>query len=309
MLQLGPRKFIQAAAHPHEENAMRKQPEADELVKQMAAIRDMIESHAEVQQLLDLAADEADRRALVDERSRRTAWRVTAAFGGLAVAALGIAWGAVQTSMRPTAPQEVLVVDKAGGVVQPLISLAEFQMAPEEATIRRNIDTLVSACEGYSYEQADTHYYHCAAFLSPQLQAEWARKWDKSNPESPPNRFRKERKVRARVGAITVLRNGLGVAIGARASFTRTETLNGAEDGAPTTWVANLSFRWVNQPTNERDRRVNDLGMEVTDYASDRDLTATSPAPAPALVQQAAHQTQASEMALVAPGNAQGVTP
>lgn len=288
---------------------MRKQPEADELVKQIAAIRDLIESHAEVQQLLDLAADEADRRALAGERSRHTAWRVAAAFGGLAVAAFGIAWSAVQTSMRPAAPPEVLVVDKAGGVVQPLISLAEFQMAPEEATIRRNIDTLVTACEGYSYEQADTHYYHCAAFLSPPLQAEWARKWDKSNPDSPPNKFRKERKVRARVGAITVLRNGLGVAVGARASFTRTETLNGAEDGAPTTWVANLSFRWVNQPTNERDRRVNDLGMEVTDYASDRDLTAPRPAPAPALVRQAAHQTQASEMAVVAPGNAQGVTP
>ncbi|MEH6433854.1 virB8 family protein [Massilia sp. DD77] len=288
---------------------MRKQRDADKLISQMAAIRELIETHTEVQQLLDLAADEADRRAVTDERSRRIAWRVTGAFGGLAVAAFAIAWGAVQTSMRPAPPPEVLVVDKAGGVVQPLISLADFQMSPEEATIRRNIDTLVTACEGYSYEQADTHYYHCAAFLSPQLQAEWARKWDKSNPESPPNKFKKERKVRTKVGAITVLRNGLGVAIGARASFTRTETLNGVEDPSPSTWVANLSFRWVNQPTNERDRRVNDLGMEVTDYTSDRDLTATKPAPPPTPVRQASHQTHGSQMALVAPGNAQGVTP
>jgi type IV secretion system protein VirB8 len=288
---------------------MRKQTEANKLTGQMAAIRELIETHSDVKQLLDLAADEADRRAVADERSRRTAWRVAGAFGGLAVVAFGIAWAAVQTSMRPAPPPAVLVVDKVGGVVQPLISLAEFQMAPEEATIRRNIDTLVTACEGYSYEQADTHYYHCAAFLSPQLQAEWARKWDKSNPESPPNKFKKERKVRARVGAITILRNGLGVAIGARASFTRTETLNGVEEGMPTTWVANLSFRWVNQPTNERDRRVNDLGMEVTDYASDRDLTTTKPVPAPAPVRQASHQTQSSPMALVAPSNSQGATP
>jgi type IV secretion system protein VirB8 len=288
---------------------MRKQPEADKLIKQMAAIRELIETHADVQQLLDLAADEADRDAVSNERSRRVAWRIAGVFGGLTVAAFGIAWSAVQTSMRPAPPPEVLVVDKAGGVVQPLISLAEFQMAPEEATIRRNIETLVTACEGYSYEQADTHYYHCAAFLSPQLQAEWARKWDKSNPESPPNKFKKERKVRAKVGAITVLRNGLGAAIGGRASFTRTETLNGVEDGAPTTWVANLSFRWVNQPTNERDRRVNDLGMEVTDYASDRDLAGTKPSSSPAPARQASHQTRTSQMALVAPGNAQGVAP
>lgn len=288
---------------------MRKQVDAGKLIKEMAAIRELIEGHANVQQLLDLAADEADRQALDNERSRRLAWRVASVFGGLTVIAFGIAWSAVQTSMRPVPPPEVLVVDKVGGIVQPLISLAEFQMSPEEATIRRNIDTLVTACEGYSYEQADTHYYHCAAFLSPQLQAEWARKWDKSNPESPPNKFKKERKVRAKVGAITVLRNGLGMAIGARAGFTRTETLNGAEDGTPSTWVANISFRWVNQPTNERDRRVNDLGMEVTDYASDHDLTATKPAPAPAPLRQASHQTQSSQMALVAPNSAQGMTP
>ncbi len=292
---------------------MKSQPDASKLAEELAAVRKLIEGHANMQQLLDLAADEADRRAVAGERSRRVAWRVASAFGGLAVAAFGVAWGAVQTAMRPAPPPEVLVVDKAGGVVQPLVSLADFQLAPEEATIRRNIDTLVSACEGYSYELADVHYYHCAAFFSPQLQADWARKWDKSNPESPPNKYKRERKVRAKVGAITILRNGTGAAIGARASFTRTETLNGLTDGAPTTWVTNLSFRWVNQPTNERDRRVNDLGMEVTDYASDRDLTSNRPAPppppAPAPSQHATSTTQASQMALVAPSGAQGALP
>lgn len=288
---------------------MKSQPDAGKLAGELVAVRKLIEGHANMQQLLDFAADEADRRAVAGERSRRIAWRVAGAFGGLAVAALGVAWGAVQTSMRPAPPPEVLVVDKAGGVVQPLVSLADFQLAPEEATIRRNIDTLVTACEGYSYELADVHYYHCAAFFSPQLQAEWARKWDKSNPESPPNKYKKERKVRARVGAITVLRNGTGAAIGARASFTRTETLNGVDDGSPTTWVANLSFRWVNQPTNERDRRVNDLGMEVTDYSSDRDLTSNRQVPPAAPSRHAASTAQASQMALVAPAGAQGATP
>lgn len=288
---------------------MKSQPDAGKLAEELASVRKLIEGHANMQQLLDLAADEADRRAVAGERSRRVAWRVASAFGGLAVAALGVAWGAVQTAMRPAPPPEVLVVDKAGGVVQPLVSLADFQLAPEEATIRRNIDTLVSACEGYSYELADVHYYHCAAFFSPQLQADWARKWDKSNPESPPNKYKRERKVRAKVGAITVLRNGTGAAIGARASFTRTETLNGLDDGAPTMWVANLSFRWVNQPTNERDRRVNDLGMEVTDYSSDRDLSSHRPAMPSAPSRHASSAPQASQMALVAPADARGATP
>lgn len=288
---------------------MKKQLDTDMLAQELATVRELIEGHSNMQQLLDLAADEADRRALEKENSRQLAWRVTVAFGGLAVVAFAVAGGAVATAMRAAPPPEVLVVDKAGGVVQPLISLAEFQVSPEEATIRRNIDTFVTSCEGYSYEQADTHYYTCAAFMSPQLQTAWAQKWEKSNANSPPNKFKKERRVRIKVGAITVLRNGLGAAIGGRASFTRTEVLNDVEDGPPTSWVANLSFHWVNQPTNERDRRVNDLGMEITDYSADRDLGVTKPAPGAVPGRQAAQQQSPSPLALVAPGIPQQVAP
>lgn len=287
---------------------MRKQPDGDKLARELTAMRQLIEGHENMQQLLDFAADEADRRAVAQERSRQLAWRITGAFGGLAVLALVVAGGAVATALRPAPPAEVLVVDKADGVVQPLISLAAFQMAPEEATIRRNVNTFVLAREGYTYEQADTHYYTTAAFLSPQLQGQWGQLWDKSNPDSPPNRYKKDRRVRVSVGAITLLRNGLGAAIGARASFTRTELLNDVPDGNSTNWIATISFRWVNQPTNERDRRINDLGMEITDYASDRDLASMKQKMNPSPV-QADIQPRPSPMALVAPGNLQQEAP
>lgn len=287
---------------------MNKQLDPDKLVRELAAARALIEGHENMQLLLDLAADEADRRALEQEHSRRIAWRVAGAFGGVAFVALAVAGGAVATSMRAAPPPKVLVVNKADGIVQPLISLADFQMAPEEATIRRNVNTIVLAREGYSYEQADTHYYTTAAFLSPQLQSQWGQLWDKSNPDSPPNKYKREHRVRVKVGAITVLRNGVGAAIGARASFARTELMNDVPDGQPTNWIANISFHWVNQPTNERDRRINDLGWEVTDYTADRDLSVSKPAPAePPL--RAAQQASGSPMALVAPGNGQKGTP
>jgi len=288
---------------------MKNQPRADKLAQEMVAVRNLIEGHANIQQMLDLAADEADRRAHVQENSRKLAWRVAGVFGGLALVSLAVAGGAIATSMRPAPPPDVLVVDRAGGVVQPLISLADFQISPEEATIRRNIETYVTNCEGYSYEQADTHYYTCAAFMSPQLQTQWALKWDKSHLDSPPNRYKKERRVRVKVGAIAVLRNGLGAAIGGRAGFIRTEMLNDVEDGLPTNWVANISFHWVNQPTNERDRRINDLGMEITDYSADRDLGVGKPAQATGPARQADQQSPASPMALVAPSNPQKVMP
>jgi type IV secretion system protein VirB8 len=290
---------------PRKEKAMNKPMEPNSLAQSIAAMRGPIEDHEHTQLLLDLAADEADRRAVESDRSRRLAWRVAGAFGGLSLIAFTVAGGAVATALRPAPAPDVLVVDKASGVVQPLVSLAEFQMSPEEATIRRNVNTFVLSREGYSWEQADTHYYTTAAFLSPQLQAQWGRLWDKSNPESPPNKYKNMHRIRVHVGAITVLRNGLGAAIGARVSFTRTDLVNGVPDGDPTEWVANLSFHWVNQPASERDRRINDLGMEITDYTADRDLGVAKPA----LARQAPQQAGASTMAVVAPAGGQKVMP
>lgn len=291
------------------EAVMMKQPDGEKLAQELVAMRELIEGHENMQQLLDLAADEADRRAVGQERSRQLAWRVAGAFGSLALLSIAVAGGAVVTALRPPPPAEVLVVDKTDGVVQPLMSLAAFQMAPEEATIRRNVNTFVLAREGYSYEQADTHYYTTAAFLSPRLQGQWGQLWDKSNADSPPNKYKKDRRVRIKVGAITVLRNGLGHAIGARASFTRAELLNDVPESLPTNWLASISFHWVNQPTNERDRRINDLGMEITDYTADRDLGAIKPAPNVVVGQADAQQPKPSPMALVAPGNVQQVAP
>jgi type IV secretion system protein VirB8 len=287
---------------------MNSRSKADQLVEELAATRALIDAHADIQKMLDLAADEADRRAIAGETSRRIAWRVAGSFGAVAIASIVVAGGAVATSMRPAPPPQILVVDKANGVVQPLISLADFQMSPEEATIRRNVNTFVLAREGYSYEQADTHYYTAAAFMSPQLQAQWAQTWDKSNAESPPNKYKKERRVRVKVGAITVLRNGLGTPIGARASFMRNELVNDVEE-PPTEWIANISFHWVNQPTNERDRRINDLGMEIIDYTADRDLGASGRGVAERTASKAPARQTASPMALVSPTNIKQVSP
>jgi len=287
---------------------MNSRSKADQLVEELAATRALIDAHPDIQKMLDLAADEADRRALAGETSRRVAWRAAGSFGAIAIVSIVVAGGAVVTSMRPAPPPQILVVDRANGIVQPLISLADFQMSPEEATIRRNVNTFVLAREGYSYEQADTHYYTAAAFMSTQLQTQWAQKWDKANSESPPNKYRKERRVRIKVGAITVLRNGLGTAIGARASFTRTELANDVEE-TPTEWIANISFHWVNEPTNERDRRINDLGMEITDYTADRDLGAAGRGTVERMAPKTPPRQAASPMALVSPSIVEQVSP
>jgi type IV secretion system protein VirB8 len=79
------------------------------------------------------------------------------------------------------------------------------------------------------------------------------------------------------------------------------------EDGPPTNWIATISFHWVNQPTNEHDRRINDLGMEITDYTADRDISTGKPPPTRPI--REAQQPGASPMALVSPTSVPQVTP
>jgi type IV secretion system protein VirB8 len=284
---------------------MQKPPERIE--QELKALRDLIQTHPHVQELLDLAADEADRRAMEKDVSIKRAWRVSGVLGGVAMLALAVAGGAVMTSMQPAPPPLVLALDKSNGFRQPLIALSEYQMNPDEATIRRNIATFLPARERYSYENADADYLTAAAFMSPQLKAQWVEYW-KDPKESPINKYKQHGKVRIVLGPITLLRNPAGAFISARAGFTRQEVVNGQPSGKPTNYIATIPFHWVNQPTDEQARRINDLGMEITDYVVDRDLGG-APQPAESAPAARPAQGQGSTMALAAPGNGQQVSP
>lgn len=273
----------------------------DALALHLNELRRLIETHDDIQLLLEHSASESDRQIEADERSRKTAWCVAACASVLTGFAFAIAAGAIHTSMRPAPPPEVLVVDKATGATSPLASLATYQLTPEEATIRRSIATFLRARENYTFDTAEDNYYDAAAFMNSQLRAQWASYWDTANPVSPMNVYKKDGKVRIQIGAITILRNGLGAATGVRVSFSSRTIRADQPVGEPTNWIATIPFHWVNVATDERSRRVNDLGMEITDYIRDPDLGATTPAgrqpdaPLPAPVRQG------RPMALTAP--------
>lgn len=250
----------------------------DALAAHLNELRRFIETHDDIQTLLRHSAAESDRKTEMEQRSRRTAWRVAAGASGLTVAAFAIAAGAIHTSMRPAPPPEVLVVDKSTGATSPLMSLAAYQLTPEEATIRRSVSAFLRAREGYTFDTAEDSYYDAAAFMSPRLRAQWAEYWDTSNPASPMNVYRKDGKAKVQIGAITILRNGFDAATGVRVSFTTRVWRADQPSGEAASWIATIPFRWVNVASDERTRRINDLGMEITDYIKDPDLGAGSPA-------------------------------
>jgi type IV secretion system protein VirB8 len=253
--------------------------EPDSMRAQISALNEFIGAHNDMQTLLDNSAAWADGRTLAEQTSRRNAWRVACGLGGLTLIAFIVAGSAIRTSMQPAPPPQILVVDRMSGKVEPLISLAAFQAAPEDVTIRRCVATFMRARENYSLDTAEENYRDAAAFMDAPLQGQWGAYWDTSNPKSPMNTYKKDGKVHIEIGAITINRSAAGVATSVRASFTRTVKRNDQLVGPVTSWIATIPFHWVNAPTSERDRRVNDLGWEVTGYDVDADIGATAGAP------------------------------
>lgn len=243
-----------------------------QLQQRLNQLRQFIEAHDNIQVLLENSAAWADSQAESKEKSRLIAWRVTVGACAFGFLSLVIAITAIGTAFRPAPAPEILRVDRTSGAVEHLISLKEFQQTPEDGTIRRNVATFLRARENYSYETAADNYYDAAAFMSPQLQQQWGSYWDTANPVSPLTVFKKDTKVHVDIGAITINRNTNGIASSIRAGFTRTIKRNDTPVGPPTSWIATIAFHWVNAPTKERDRRVNDLGFEVTDYLVDADI-------------------------------------
>lgn len=242
--------------------------------RELDALRRFIDSHSDVKVLLENSASWADTQAEQNEKSKRTAWRVAAAGGVCTVLALSVAIGAVATTFRPAPPPEILRVNSATGTVDRLISLKEFQETADEAAIKRSITAFMRARENYTFDTAEQNYYDAAAFMSSPLQSQWAQYWDVNNPRSPLNYYKKDTKVRIEIGAISINRDSAGKANSARVSFTRNIKRNDIPVGADTAWIATIVFGFVNLPTQERARRVNDIGFQVSEYQTDADIAA-----------------------------------
>lgn len=278
-----------------------KFPDTDNtgMQQQIGDMQQFIASHGDMQLLLDRSASWADSRNLALKKSHAMAWRVVGGMAGLTVIAFVITGAIVAKSYQPAPQPLVLVVDRVTGKVEPLISLAEFQMTPEESTIRRDISTFLRALKNYTYDTAADNYLDAAAFMDAPGQAQWAAYSDTDNPKSPTMVYKKDGKVRIDIGAITINHDNNDRPISVRASFTETVKRGDMQVGPTTAWIASCPFRYVKASAKERDRRVNPLGIIFSDCQFDVDvgmaagfLSAPSPsvapvmpaAPAPALI-------------------------
>ncbi len=204
-------------------------------------------------------------RDYLDElvRSRRSAWRTTAAAGALLCLAL-IALVAMQPLKRVEG--FVLRVDNATGAVDLVTTLRDGQTSYGEVVDRYFLNKYVLNRESYEYETIQTAYDTTLLLSSEIVQREYAALFQ--GPGARDKALSNRARIAVRVRSITPG----STANTALVRFTTRLLRENGQPAAEQSLVATIGFRYVGAPMHEQDRLVNPLGFQVTNYRVDPEV-------------------------------------
>jgi type IV secretion system protein VirB8 len=245
-----------------------------QLDRKLEDLRAFIEDNKDVEAFLEQSRGFTDSEVQHAQSSEKKAWKVAYAAGGLAFLAVAAVLGL--TPLKTVVPPKVLMVDKATATVTELQTLEEVRVSIEEASTRKALNDFLLARENYTFDTAELNYYTAAAFMSAQLQTQWAAYWDDGNPNSPFKVYKNDVKVRININTITPSASK-GVAT---VRFTK-EIQRGNLTPLVTRHIATVTYKYVNSPTEEKLRRINPFGFQVTDYRVDPEIGGQPDVPAP----------------------------
>lgn len=194
--------------------------------------------------------------------SRRNAWRVAAACALFGL--IGMAAGAASL-YRPAPDPVVLRVDNATGAVDVVTTMPAVETSYGEAVDTYWLNQYVLDRESYDAKTIEQTYRKTALMSAPEVQQQFFQlfKGPQARHEVLADRARVVVKVRS------IQPNGKG-----HASI-RFSTQNVYRDGRTDPaqpMIANVAYRYANQPMMASDRLVNPLGFQITSYRVDPEV-------------------------------------
>lgn len=226
-----------------------------------------------------MAANQPDKVLLAEGRSwdtdrvaramtsARRAWAV-AAFAGL-LALLAILAVCFLTPLK-TVENNLLVMDKSQGTIEPLQKVDVVTAKIDEIFTRKFISDFMLARENYTYDTAEINYYTAAAFMSPQLQVQWGNYYNPNNEHSPLSVYKNDTKVNINIKSIVIHTKESGMQDVATVRFTKFVTKGDLVTSR--NYVATITYRYVNEPKEEKLLRINPIGFMITDYRVDAEI-------------------------------------
>lgn len=213
---------------------------------------------------LEQAMDFERSKTQAERDSKKIAWRCVA--GSMALTGLTVIVSAVLVFNNKPNPPAIMQVHDNGEVTM-LKTLSDGKITYGQATDIAYLRKYIEYRESYDWETIQD-FYNATVLLSSNTEANIYASFNAETNQSAPVNVLKDRfRVIAKAGTISFVGDT------ALVSFSKkTIPLNGMP---PTTeyFVATVSYRYENQPMDDKDRGINVAGWKAQSYQVSRDLT------------------------------------
>jgi len=191
---------------------------------------------------------------------------------GIASLILAAVEGVALIALTPlkTVEPYVIQVDQHSGlttVLQPLREGKENSLTEVEAVTKSFIVKYVIARETYDPQDLNRNYDLVRLMSSLDESQRFDKDVASGNPKSPVERYKTTTTRTVRISSVSFLDQKKKTA---QVRFTTTET--GHNETKEESWVAILTFRYINAPMDEKDRLNNPLGFQIITYRVDQEI-------------------------------------
>ncbi len=195
--------------------------------------------------------------------SRRTAWIVASA--ACVIAGLSVIAVVGLTPLKKVEPF-VVRVDNATGGVDIVSTLKDGKETYTEAVTKHFLLRYVLARESYSRQAASSNYESVGLMSTPAVAKRYFEQFNPENPQSPLVVYGKSTTAELKIKSIAFV----GPTI-ANVRYSRLIYRVTGQAPETTQWVATIGFKYSSSSMRERDRLLNPLGFQVTEYRTDPD--------------------------------------
>jgi type IV secretion system protein VirB8 len=202
---------------------------------------------------------ETDQIVQAKRRERRAWWF---AIAGWALATMAVIAVMLLTPLKTVEPF-VVRVDQATGAVDIVTKLNSKDVQFDEVVNKYWIARYVNFREEYSAAMAYPNYLAVGLMSTRPVADQYFELIRPENPKAPLHVYANGGTVEVLVRSISFLENNV-----AQVRFDRIEK-SSIETVTTTHWIATLTYRYASSPMAEKDRLVNPLGFQVTDYRLD----------------------------------------
>lgn len=231
-------------------------------------------------------------RLLQAERSQKVAWTMALVASLLAIVAVVALAGLTplkQTELR------IVRVNDTTGAVDVLSEIPHAKTTYDEAINRYFAGQYIRFREAYSRKLADEYYTSVGILSAAAEQRRYGDWFSPKNPQSPLNAYGDNARVKVHIKSYSFLKQDVVLV-----RYWKEVERSASERPTISHWAATVVFKYSGAPMAAKDREINPLGFQVTEYRNDPDTVTMAEAQASPTTAQAA--TPSADVPTILPG-------